>query len=212
MQLCEDCGANPATVHLTRIVNETTLVSHLCEECSRKKPSAFQSPTMAHARGGTGKRHRLSAMSIKTFGIQTKGWLGCSECYRHFEKDIDSLLMQVHGSTVHKGKVYRHSGPDKLDIKDMERLKSELSEAIEKEEFELAALIRDTLHSFNTKTPEKPGPGPMTERSAPFAVPKWFSGPDPTRTWSFPRASGLRVTAPATGSRQVLAVRAKAGF
>jgi protein arginine kinase activator len=59
--------------------------------------------------------------------------------------------MQVHGSTVHKGKVYRHSGPDKLDIKDMERLKSELSEAIEKEEFELAALIRDTLHSFNTQ-------------------------------------------------------------
>jgi protein-arginine kinase activator protein McsA len=33
----------------------------------------------------------------------------------------------------------------------MERLKSELSEAIEKEEFELAALIRDTLHSFNTQ-------------------------------------------------------------
>jgi protein arginine kinase activator len=91
-------------------------------------------------------RCQLSFLEFKT-----KGRLGCCDCYRHFEKDIDSLLMQVHGSTVHKGKLYRHGGPDKLDVKDMERLKSELSEAIEKEEFELAALIRDTLHSFNAQ-------------------------------------------------------------
>jgi protein arginine kinase activator len=152
MQLCEDCGANPATVHLTRIVNETTLVSHLCEECSRKKAIDIlitNEGPMPEA--GPEKDTACPRCQLKLSEFKTKGWLGCSECYRHFEKDIDSLLMQVHGSTVHKGKLYRHSGPDKLDIKDMERLKSELSEAIEKEEFELAALIRDTLHSFNTQ-------------------------------------------------------------
>ena len=114
-------------------------------------PASCWTPTTQTPEAGPEKDTACPRCQLKLSEFKTKGWLGCSECYRHFEKDIDSLLMQVHGSTVHKGKVYRHSGPDKLDIKDMERLKSELSEAIEKEEFELAALIRDTLHSFNTQ-------------------------------------------------------------
>jgi protein arginine kinase activator len=151
MQLCEDCGANPATVHLTRIVNETAQVSHLCEKCSRKKGLSisiahdFPMPEAEPEKAASCPRCQLSFSEFKT-----KGLLGCCDCYRHFEKDIDSLLMQVHGSTVHKGKLYRHSGPDKLDVKEIERLKTELTEAIEREEFELAALIRDTIHSIDT--------------------------------------------------------------
>ena len=36
MQLCDDCGINPATMHLTQIKNEATTVSHLCDECAKK--------------------------------------------------------------------------------------------------------------------------------------------------------------------------------
>jgi protein arginine kinase activator len=152
MQLCEDCGANPATVHLTRIVNETAQVSHLCEECSRKKGLSISIAREGPADGTQQEKAIVCPRCQLSFSeFKTKGLLGCCDCYRHFEKDIDSLLVQVHGSTVHKGKLYRHGGPDKLDVKDMERLKSELSKAIKKEEFELAALIRDTLHSFDTQ-------------------------------------------------------------
>jgi protein arginine kinase activator len=160
MQLCEDCGANPATVHLTRIVNETTQISHLCGECSRKK-----GVSISITRESSGNENDSPAqpeketvcprcqMSFAEF--KSKGRLGCCDCYRHFEKDIDSLLLQVHGSTVHKGKLYRRGRPGNLDVKEIERLKGDLSAAIEKEEFELAALIRDTLHSFNTHNSEE---------------------------------------------------------
>jgi protein arginine kinase activator len=157
MQLCQDCGANPATVHLTRIVNETALVSHLCEECSRKKGLSTTGSSISITREGPAQQEMQEKDNVcprcqLSFAeFKSKGRLGCCDCYRHFEKDIDSLLMQVHGSTVHKGKPYRHSGPYKLDEKAMERLKNELNEAIEKEEFELAALIRDTIHSFDTQ-------------------------------------------------------------
>ena len=157
MQLCEDCGANPATVHLTRIVNETNQISHLCEECSRKKGLSITGSSISITPEGPMPETQpeqdtaCPRCQLKFSEFKTKGWLGCSDCYRHFEKDIDSLLIQVHGSTTHKGKLYRHGEPDKLDEKAIERLKNELNEAIEKEEFELAALIRDTIHSFDTQ-------------------------------------------------------------
>ena len=162
MHLCEDCGANPATVHLTRIVNETTIVSHLCEECSRKKGLSITGSSITGSSISITSEGPMQAVQPEKDSVcprcqlsfsefKSKGWLGCSDCYRHFEKDIDSLLMQVHGSTVHKGKLYRRGGPHGLDVKDMKRLRGELSEAIEKEEFELAALIRDTIHSLDTQ-------------------------------------------------------------
>ncbi|MGB7566833.1 MAG: UvrB/UvrC motif-containing protein [Chitinivibrionales bacterium] len=156
MQLCEDCGANPAIVHLTRIVNETTMVSHLCEECSQKKGLITGSSISITREGqehesGPEKDAVCPRCQLSFSEFKTKGRLGCCDCYRHFEKDIDSLLLQVHGSTTHKGKACRRSGHDNLDAQDIERLKSKLTEAIEKEEFELAALIRDTIHSFDAQ-------------------------------------------------------------
>lgn len=150
MQICEDCGTNPATIHLTRIVNETTIISHLCEECARKKGVTISITSEAPVQAGPLEKDSACPRCKLSFSeFKSKGWLGCCDCYHHFEKDIDSLLMQVHGSTFHRGKLYRPSRSQGLDEKEMKRLKSELSDAIEKEEFELAALIRDTIHSYN---------------------------------------------------------------
>lgn len=76
--------------------------------------------------------------------FQETGVLGCPVCYTSFEEQISNMLNQIHGSTVHKGKNYRDKALKEEDIK---TLKNELSSAIKNEEFELAAVIRDRIHS-----------------------------------------------------------------
>ena len=40
--LCDVCAANPATVHLTEIVDEQMTELHLCEECAKNKSSEME--------------------------------------------------------------------------------------------------------------------------------------------------------------------------
>ena len=35
--LCQECKKRPATVHLTRIINNNKTEFYLCEECARQK-------------------------------------------------------------------------------------------------------------------------------------------------------------------------------
>ena len=37
MNMCDECGINPANIHLTQILQNETHVFHLCDECARKK-------------------------------------------------------------------------------------------------------------------------------------------------------------------------------
>jgi protein arginine kinase activator len=160
MQACEDCGKNPATIHLTQIMNESTIISHLCEECARKKGVTISITNEEPPRQDTTQTAPENdivcprcKMNFSEFKL--KGLLGCIDCYKHFEKNIDALLVQVHGSSNHKGKLYRITETDKSDIQNMERLRSELTTAIEKEEFERAAIIRDAIHALGASNAKK---------------------------------------------------------
>ena len=59
------------------------------------------------------------------------------------------------GPAGHQGKVYRTSETEKADLKTMEQLRKELTDAIEKEEFERAAIIRDAIHSLSSLSAKK---------------------------------------------------------
>ena len=77
----------------------------------------------------------------------TKGRLGCPACYDEFREDIDRILQQEHGWSVHTGKRYagHTEGAPAPGDADVNRLTAELSLAIQREEYEIAALIRDTI-------------------------------------------------------------------
>ncbi|HOJ92167.1 MAG TPA: UvrB/UvrC motif-containing protein [Dictyoglomaceae bacterium] len=80
--------------------------------------------------------------------IEESGIVGCSYCYVHFADKLESMISQYHGEKVHKGKA------PKKTVKKMEnilRYKIELSKAIENEDYEKAAEIRDILRKFGKK-------------------------------------------------------------
>jgi protein arginine kinase activator len=158
MNYCDDCGNNQATVHLTHITGESAVVFHLCEECAKKKGVSISIVTDEPSRDDAGSPAPDCGAEAVCPGcrmpfseFKSKGRLGCSQCYRTFEKDIDSLLKQVHGALIHRGKVYSIKFPISTEVKDLDRLRGELDDAIKKEEFEIAAALRDAIHSLSGK-------------------------------------------------------------
>lgn len=154
MDLCEQCKKESATVHVTRIAHSGTTVSHLCEACARENgvpleiilPSDIPQKSNVPAMSPVVFADReCSSCHMKLSDFKTKGLLGCASCYNEFEKEIDGFLMQMHGSIHHKGKRGEAHCTATNGNLDVSKLKAELSCAIDREEFELAALLRDTI-------------------------------------------------------------------
>lgn len=171
MKLCDECKTNPANIHLTQIINNEVTVHHLCEECAKKKGISIvieenktvlpdnaeivvegQQPEMAEEIKLVCSKCQMSFNEFKE-----KGRLGCSHCYTAFEKEIDTLLVQVHGTSNHKGKQYQATPYIVDDSDDLIFLRKELDNAIRNEKFELAAAIRDKINSVSSNESQRKG-------------------------------------------------------
>src|SRR4029077_10612076 len=73
------------------------------------------------------------------------GRLGCSECYQAFQFQLRPLLRRIHGDTRHKGRVPARDGEGVSLSRQMQRLYDELQRAVDGEEFERAAELRDEI-------------------------------------------------------------------
>ncbi|MBD3321912.1 MAG: hypothetical protein GF350_12520 [Chitinivibrionales bacterium] len=159
MSKCEECGINQANVHLSQIIDNKPVVMHLCEECARKKGISISVETGTISPGQGGAKDTESVQKEitcrkchMTFArFKAGGKLGCSECYNSFKEEIDTMLKQVHGSCLHKGKQYPHGGKGISGSKTVEQLRKEMNQAVRNEEFELAAAIRDTLKNLESR-------------------------------------------------------------
>ncbi|MDR2692761.1 MAG: UvrB/UvrC motif-containing protein [Chitinispirillales bacterium] len=89
---------------------------------------------------------RKCGMAFSEF--RSGGRLGCAECYDSFEPRLDRILVQIHGTSGHKGKRYGKSAGRRGGRAGLERLRRELDAAVRAEEFEQAAVIRDEIRSL----------------------------------------------------------------
>jgi protein arginine kinase activator len=86
---------------------------------------------------------------MKLSEFRSKGRLGCPACYEAFDKEIEMLLKQVHGSSDYRGKKYRCTLIDEVNKGGFSQLRMDLDAAIKNEEFERAAVLRDAIHDLN---------------------------------------------------------------
>ncbi len=87
-------------------------------------------------------KHKLSQV-LKT------GKFGCSECYDAFGAYTKQILSSIQPATVHKGKISDAASEQVKIKKEIEKLNIELKDAIEKQEFEKAATLRDKIKELN---------------------------------------------------------------
>jgi protein arginine kinase activator len=155
MQMCEECGKNAANVHLTQISADGAEVTHLCEECARNKGISISIEGGENKAEATATQDADPGVTCSRCGttqaqLRETGRIGCRECYTAFADEIDKLLNQMHGSCVHQGKRYSRVGTIRGTAADIERLRTELNKAIQNEDFEEAARLRDTISSLSS--------------------------------------------------------------
>ena len=77
---------------------------------------------------------------------KSRGRLGCSRCYATFEQSLRELLRRVQGSAKHVGRRYVPPEADVLARSTtIGELRDRLRRAIQNEEFEVAATLRDKI-------------------------------------------------------------------
>lgn len=163
---CDICGEKEATVHLTEVINEKVTKLHLCDGCAKQKGEEMQShfglgdllsglmdfgPAAAEEQVEEVAVAECSDCGMTYYDFQKTGRLGCGKCYETFSKDLSELLRKIHGSDRHVGKMPFRGEEVLKDQEDLQRLKSELNELIQSEEFEKAALLRDRIKDLENK-------------------------------------------------------------
>jgi protein arginine kinase activator len=173
--LCESCKEREGTVTLTQVMGGAKREMHLCERCAAERgveqaptPSpqigellqkVQQQLSLVGSAGGIGDsalaggssapsrdQARCAFCSATLGDFRASGRLGCAHCYGAFESSLRELLRRVHGSARHAGQRYDPPQPDELQRRStVVELRDRLRQAIESEQFELAADIRDRL-------------------------------------------------------------------
>ncbi len=163
-RVCDLCGEHPAVVHLTQVVDNKTINSHLCEKCAAKKgvsaPAPSGSKPLVDFLAGMAGEEPVAIAEDSREGacpfcglspseFKELGRLGCPQCYTSFEPSLRSLLRRIHGGTQHVGKVYLPPDPsDRQREERLEGLRKKLRRAVEAEDFERAAELRDEIRSM----------------------------------------------------------------
>ena len=163
---CQDCEGQDATVSLTQIINNEKVVLNLCKDCAAKR--GFHSPLdnipfplanfLANMLDTGQPGESTAAVSLPDLTCENCGLtfeefsrlgrFGCGQCYRTFRERLQPLLRKIHGSSLHRGKLPPMLSEDATVIKEQERLEQELRHAIDSEDFERAADLRDKLKSL----------------------------------------------------------------
>src|SRR6266542_3665831 len=166
--LCDNCKERDAVINLTQVEHDSKVTLHLCEQCAQQKGvetggTVLKSPLggflTALGKGGTGAALlpsasdglRCSACGATLRDFRDSGRLGCDQCYVSFDAHLRDLLRRLHGSSQHVGERYvapgeREGGSDAADPRSrLLELKAQLRQAVEGENFELAAELRDRI-------------------------------------------------------------------
>lgn len=162
MMPCDHCKLRDAVIHLTQIVNNTVTTLHLCEQCAAEKgvetgtnvakfPLGDFLASMGKVAPGeaaieTGETPRCSRCGSSMKDFRQAGRLGCAQCYVSFEVQLRDLLRRLHGSCQHVGERYRppSAAPDEGRLV-LGELREQLRRAVDSENFELAAELRDRM-------------------------------------------------------------------
>ena len=171
--MCEDCGIRPAKFHLMTIINGDRVERNLCPACMARHQkqlpgldfsnlagilnSILENKTAAEQESRDSTYDDLVCEQCgMTYGeFQKCGMLGCAACYQAFKTPMAALLQRVHGNTQHAGRVpggVRSGTSIRMNI---DRLKQKLQKAIQDEEYEQAAKLRDAIRALTIQLERK---------------------------------------------------------
>ena len=156
----------PASVHITTKEDGQVSSVHLCQEHGKLEqyafiqgpmasPAALLSKIVGGAQGGESDEVcERCDMSWLHF-LQGGGRLGCAEDYRVFEKNLGAVIQQTQHDAAHTGKVPVRAFAHLARERNLDQLRQSLDEAVEREDFETAAHLRDRIAALEDRPAEE---------------------------------------------------------
>ena len=162
--LCDECGSNPACVHMINVSNGEKTEKHLCEKCASAVGELGLAAGMHFSvndlvkalfsqeqdeTGTIGIKCPNCGMDFADFGHSGK--IGCNTCYTIFHEQLEPILRRVHGTSSHIGKVPRKVGQAVKLRMQVKGLRQDLERSVQQEDYESAARIRDHIRALETQ-------------------------------------------------------------
>ena len=156
MKVCDLCGKGEATMKVSQLDKEGRVTEiAVCAECARQRGFAEVEKLKANAaeiltelktridEGDSRLVCRSCGLSYAEF--KRLGRLGCADCYVSFHDELLPLIRRIHDAVQHVGRT-ASGGRKQAQMKmNVQRLREALSGAIQDEDYEKAAALRDQL-------------------------------------------------------------------
>lgn len=165
--LCQNCSKREAVTHIKRIVNGEATETHLCQECAHSlgydglfDNFSLSIPNFFSSFFGdspfalsSAKTQRCEKCGSSFDDIIKTGMVGCANCYETFYDKLLPSIQRIHGRSKHAGK----TPPVTTEAKEVKQKtkeeiiaekQAEMQKAIESQNFEQAAVLRDEIKAL----------------------------------------------------------------
>lgn len=162
--MCQECGQREASICFATIINGEKHEEYLCQECvakkqllrfdlsqlaaqlaKKKEPAAPEAPVPQLTCGACGTTY---AQFLK------EGAMGCPMCYDAFREPLGAYLMKKLGRAQYAGDAPEQAGEQVSLRMERDKMKQRLHRAVEEENYEQAALLRDRIRALNERIRE----------------------------------------------------------
>jgi protein arginine kinase activator len=162
MKLCDLCAKSEATMKVSQLDKDGKVTEiSVCVDCARQrgfteveKLKAGVAEIIAELKnrvdeGDSKLVCRNCGMSYAEFKRQAR--LGCADCYVSFHDELLPLIRRIHGAVQHVGRT-ASGGRKQAQVKmNVQKIREALTGAIQAEDYEKAAALRDQLKRAETE-------------------------------------------------------------
>lgn len=151
---CQNCNKNEATTFIKQNINGKGSEMHLCSDCALLlgyqgfgafvNPFELFSNVFSPERKGVKETKRCKECGISFDEIVKSGRVGCPACYTEFFEQLSPTIKKLHGNSRHMGTHPVSSSAEPAENK-LDELKKQLEKAVEEQNYEQAAVIRDKI-------------------------------------------------------------------
>lgn len=151
--ICDVCKGRSASIRVKKMVGGLLTDHFLCTECAIRFGYAktIQHFYDAAPQPDTGLRCPCCGCSMQE--ITEMGMAGCAACYDTFRERMTGNIEKIHGKVRYAGWVPPSSSLRMQNENRIAEARAKLAEAIEREDFERAAQLRDLIHALQN-TPQ----------------------------------------------------------
>lgn len=161
--ICDVCKKNQADISVEQVVDKRVKHLFLCRDCARKmgfemfSENIDISVTNLFNKYSTEKQKAEQPSvccpycGIKLSDIKAKRKIGCPNCFLYFQQEIFSILKKVKTDLRYTGQLQSCAAKEFTERLTVNELKQKLQNALNAEEYEQAALLRDELKALEKK-------------------------------------------------------------